>query len=282
MGDLGGDVAKAQVKKYSPDQPRVPAGGPGGGEFGDGGGGAATSADSLHAMQRYQAGGYQAINDHLRGIATTDRNATSMASDVENAAKYATAIESLQTPLESPMKLYRGLDENAASVLTGLTPSGSDASSLSDAEVGASLGRMVGAEFTDQGLVSTSTDQSVAGTRTAYGGSGHVVLAIDVPAGTRAIEVNTVTRSIGYAAEKEILLQPGLTFRIDSIEALTVTSPFGTKSFSGQLVHASVVGGIHKREDVQRPVSARKASDRFVWTASDIKITKPAPKKGSK
>lgn len=102
-----------------------------------------------------------------------------------------------------------------------------------------------GAIVTDKGFMSTTTDENVANTvaqKQAFGSSGVLVLEIDTPAGTHAIDVNGIGGSPKHEHENEFILANGTSLQIDSVEMI---NPGDESKFVGPTYRAKarVVSG---------------------------------------
>jgi hypothetical protein len=144
----------------------------------------------LKPFNDYSDISYKEINDHLRkGYDISEERMN----DIE-------IMTNNMIPLDNNYQLYRGQAMNH--IL------GDNWSNLSNEQ----LHEFVGKEYEDKAFVSTSTDIEIA---KKYGDSGGVI-EINAPKGTNAIAMREMS---AYAnSEKEILLQKGLRYKIDSIE----------------------------------------------------------------
>lgn len=247
------------------------------------GGGAPSPALVKTALTRYSEGGYALINDKLRG---TQQGGAHEGPDWEHASQYIKAIDSTMKPTEAPVTVYRAITGSAVVATIGdmsiLTPNGIDESKLT-----AALPRIVGTQFKDNGFISTSYDETFAGSRLNYEGSGHVLLAIDVPVGTPAVDMNMALGdgrvSSGdhsmLSLEHELLLGRGQTFRVDSVSESTAAGQYFddtqhtmvNTSYPVHVLHLSLVPSSGKAAPAFSPGS-ESASDRFVWDAGDFEV----------
>ena len=172
------------LRKYSKDQPRVPAGSPKGGEFASRDGG--VSADQIHStiygsrpLEWYMGSGHDAINGILRGHGQFSVKERLRAEDAINAidAKFATDAE------RPPSFLFRGVDYQA------------NQRTLKSMKVGAT--------FTDKGFVSATRD---IGTATNFTSMGGAVIQIANNARSRTIR--------GSQPEAEHIYPRGSKFRL--------------------------------------------------------------------
>lgn len=171
------------------------------------------SENDIGAVREYSGGGYSSINRSLR---VPEEPVTSWSSpEVEEAmreiqdmadariASIDNAIQS-QSPSSTDAILYRGVH----------TPLAWE-SKVGVPEWG-SLGQ--GDVFTDGGYVSTTTDTDIA--EAFSSGEGAFRIDIEVPAGTRALAVDTVEGAT--KGESEVLLQRGSRFEVLSNDGSTI------------------------------------------------------------
>ena len=180
------------------------------------------SKDQLNAVESYVSGDMMWINQYLRGVGEVAQYGLS---DSEKAflqdLKEATSKEVVEQKV-----LYRSLD---ASVIFGRKDS-SFLDSLNDhllygddspfvmRNIGNVIDNIKGKEIVDDGFMSTTTDKVIAGQFTYYTGAEHpVVLELQVPDGVHGFPVYKHFEQ-EEEPQKEVLLEPGIKIRIDSIE----------------------------------------------------------------
>lgn len=170
------------LRKYSKDQPRVPAGSPKGGEF------ASLNADQVHAsmygerpFEWYMNEGHDPINQILRGKESRRYSPKLRArvDDAVHAIDERFAVEAVRPP----MFLFRGIDYKA------------NQDTLKTARVGAT--------FTDKGYVSATRDVAVASQFTSMGGA---IIQIKRSPKSQALR--------GTLREDEFVLPRGSKFRL--------------------------------------------------------------------
>jgi hypothetical protein len=153
--------------------------------------------EKLHAIRRYQDYEYQEVNDYLRhGGASPDAQ--------ETADALRTTLANSKTT--KPMTTYR--------VVGG----GKIGSELLDTPIGG--------VFESSGFVSTSTDQKYVQQFASTGGTfkagGHVTMQIDIPVGSKALNMRAYTKSSNANAdpeeEKEVLLDHRQKFEVVAVD----------------------------------------------------------------
>jgi len=150
------------------------------------------SDSDLRAFNDYSDFSYKDINNHLREGGSIDNDKIQ---DIDT-------ITNNMNSLEDNYQLYRG--QPMEPIL------GENWQDLSNDE----LQKFVGTEYEDKAFVSTSTDIDVAKKYGSFGG----LLEINAPEGTKAMAMREIST---YAnSDKEMLLQRGLNYRIDSIEKI--------------------------------------------------------------
>lgn len=221
-GDAAAGALKAAlrgaVKKYSPDQPRVPAGSPEGGEWTSGAGGIGGGAsvggpggetegggasapqarlrrklsDQQHViLQDYQQGGYGPINEALR--------------EGGDGGQWAADVRTLDGAIA------RGVTTAPQTVYRGTTHEG-----LHRLVAAGKADGLVGRELTMPTFVSTTSDRAVAASFGAHE-QHQVIYRISVPKGVRALPVGIATASHINDEESELLLPRNSRFRVTGV-----------------------------------------------------------------
>jgi hypothetical protein len=161
---------------------------------------------AVRALHTYQGSGSDAMNLRLR------EGFQASVADGRNQDAQIKAIDSLMRPLTEAKVLYRaiglgGLEEMLGSRVVSPKFNGQ---MLHDA-----LNELKGSIINDKGFTSTTSDKEVGGGKAYH---GEVLVQLDVPAGTKAIDI--VGRDLGdtdYNFEKEVLLAHGGSYRIDGV-----------------------------------------------------------------
>jgi hypothetical protein len=191
----------AILRKYSPDQPRVPAGSPDGGQFGDGG---AVSDTEFRALREYADQDYTGINGTLRGVDWRSNwgdhhlgNTPPPQSKVDRERRVLDKMMSTHTL--PAMTLNRGVNQV-------------DGFATKD------LKAAVGTVISDKGFISTTKFGSSVTDR--FGSD--IMLRIQTNEGTHGLDLTSLKAPIGgsvslHPNEGEVLLDRGLNMRIDSV-----------------------------------------------------------------
>jgi hypothetical protein len=155
--------------------------------------------EQRQAMALYTGNGHKNINKSLRGAPPPPLEETPGVDldEVELFAETVTDVVAGAPPLQQSITVFRGTDARAF----GLSE-GADARDL------------IGAEFTDKGIISTSLSEEIA-FNFADGRSNMAVLRVSVPAGQRALSVKKLTIE---DSEFEVMLPPNTRFRITDID----------------------------------------------------------------
>ena len=203
-------------QKYDPSQPRVPAGSPGGGQFGSGGGGGVVSESIVGARGVPKKGvveDHEAWSEHHDGPALSDKQK-------EAAAFY-------QGNGFIPMNGYlrRGEHESQAvkDRIADLDTAMSGAAKLQEPIVvhrGLSRvpeGLKAGAVFQDKGYVSTTTDEWKA-KEFMEEADVPVVMRIKVPKGKAVLSMSYATKDPSFGDEQEVLLPRGSKFKVERMD----------------------------------------------------------------
>jgi ADP-ribosyltransferase exoenzyme len=189
----------ASLLKYSPDQPRDDHG-----RFGEGNGDYNLTGSQSDSLTFYTQNGYEEINTYLRdreGFANAmgqeDKNfIQSHTVAIDNAFKDA-------PPTTAPMTVYRGVFAGQfADTLKTLQP---------------------GDTFTDKGFVSTSQNLVTAVDRSTSSWGDGAKLTIEVPTGSRVLDVNkALGDEVQFPKEEEILLNRNSTFEVTKVDGFTI------------------------------------------------------------
>jgi hypothetical protein len=173
---------------------------------------------AVRALQTYQGAGSDAMNMRLR-----EGFQASVADGRETDAEIK-AIDSLMRPLETARTLFRAIgDGGLEALLPDLIHTFPERGEFDDVNrpsqqvINDALSKLVGTVITDKGFVSTTSDIEVADAKVAL---GEMVVQMDVPAGTKAIDI--VARDLGdhdYDFEQEVLLARGGSYRIDGVSS---------------------------------------------------------------
>lgn len=154
--------------------------------------------DPLDAGQRlaakeWQGNGYRSVN---KALYSDGFLGTSMAAQID-------ALDELTKAgsIRESLVVYRGINHRTTFELPD---------AVIDPDQAVTMGRLAGKEFRDDGFGSSSTSKSMAGT------FGDTIMRIQMPAGTKALNVDAAAGAIG---EAEVLLGRGAVFRIDGYDA---------------------------------------------------------------
>lgn len=154
--------------------------------------------EQRQAMFVYTGNGHKNINKSLRGAPPPPIEETP-GIDLDEVDLFAETVSDVVAgapPLQQSITVFRGTDARAF----GLSQ-------------GADTRDLIGAEFADKGIISTSLQEETA-FNFADGRSGMAVLRIDVPAGQRALSL----KRLSSEAEFEVALPPNTRFRITDID----------------------------------------------------------------
>ena len=219
----------ATEERYDPDQPREDDG-----KFGEGGGGggggngddddefessfesameAETTVQSKQekyveqlddiqkqAIDEYTGEGYRDVNRFYRGAPPPPLTEDEM-EEISFTANMIEASIVEAPPLTEDVTVYRGMTAKALGIEV-----------LEDGDQ--AFDGLVGSQFTDKGIISTSFSPDVA---TEFGGSDKVILEIKAPRGTTGLAVGDMSESY---MESEFLLPPGTTFNITGVSRM--------------------------------------------------------------
>lgn len=166
-------------------------------------GGIKTTRTEAEALEYYQGGRFQAVNDHLRGV-----NVLKPGQGKEVVEQQIGGLRSVmnRSATTDNLEVYRGMqvtksEPRARELLNKWQP---------------------GATFREDGFLSTTVDPKIAegfsGNHTMWSpesGVSAVNVRIRVPAGTPAVYMNAA-RPRGNTEERELLLRDGLTYRVVS------------------------------------------------------------------
>src|ERR1035437_1303783 len=182
------------------------------GRFAESGGGGLSSAETS-ALVDYTGGSFSAINRTLRGGTLAPDDWHLIGVDPKETAEQIKAIDSAMAHSRLPeMTVHRGAG-------------GFD--SFSRDEVLTAPGTAV----RDNGFLSTAKDRGFTSSLNNFR------LTIDIPAGTRGIDLSTTINR----AESEVLLDRGVGLRVDSVTAEPITGDPYRAGESNYLIHATVV-----------------------------------------
>jgi hypothetical protein len=206
-----------RLVKYSPDQERVPAGGPGGGEFGSGGGGGLKIQDPPAWMEEQKGRWTPNPTDSAAFLRYTiapgwekNMNAglrqgqTNFAEPWKGQMAELDAAISHAPKLEQDTEVYRGLSK---------MPTGWE----------------VGSTVKDAGFMSTSVDE-----RAAEHYFGKIILDLKAPKGSTAAPLDD---RLTMYRETEVLFPRGTSFRINSIS----TAPARTGEGQDTIIHGEIL-----------------------------------------
>lgn len=179
------------LKRYDPNQPRIPAGQSGGGQW-TGGSGVLTDAEQT-AVRLYTSQAYGAINSDLRrGRTLSDRN-QEIVDNLDSAIR--------KSKLAQDTTVFRGVPQGHSAETVPIRP-------LDGKRI------VEGAEFIETAYSSTSRSLMVAwqeGTRKAIPGEGVYLLEIRLKKGQSALDTG---QHSAWGAEGEFLLPRKTKFRI--------------------------------------------------------------------
>lgn len=151
----------------------------------------------------------------------------------KNVAGLKQKVADLQSAVDKStlgkMTLYRAVDPSAFGVQPGTedeftTEPGTGLkqfTGLHDSSAAYDFSKTAGTTFTDNGFVSTTTSKSEAGEFDLMTiGKTTAVAQINIPDGTHGLVVTK--DQTNYPIEREVILQRGLTYHVDSVEKVPV------------------------------------------------------------
>jgi hypothetical protein len=194
--------ARPTVAKYSDDQPRDEHG-----RFGSGGGGEGLNTDHKFAVIDYAGSEYKYINTSLRqGPEYLKEFSPSRRDEINETIKNLDDAFRAVAPTTEDMTVYRGVHEGAT------------ADRLRELEVGD--------RFTDKAFTSTSKDATVIESfRNPTSASPGISMKIDIPQGSKAIDVYKETKNASPIAvrEQEIILPRETTYEVTGRDGNNLT-----------------------------------------------------------
>lgn len=167
------------------------------------------SSPERAAIAGYTHEGHTAVNKSLRGAPPPPLSAKQQASAEKRAATINGVIDR-SPPITAPIVVHRGVSAKALGV-----------SSVDQVE------GLVGAEFTDKGIVSTSLSPKVAN-RFVKGREPMVRMQVNVPAGSKAYAITEELEyfnpmDVSASFEREVLLPSNTRFKITGFDKKTST-----------------------------------------------------------
>ncbi len=173
--------------------------------------------EEVNALEDYKGMGYASVNKFL----LTKYSSITDEREFRNLEGLVTSISSVmgRASLEKETTLYRGIGGKPAAVISQLP---------------------VGSEFSVPCFQSTSASPKVAAAFSDQGRSS-VIFQIKVPAGTPALPLDKLVRKLHATAEKEIVLDKDLRYRVTGKETKEFSSVGRPRTLPYTVVHLEVI-----------------------------------------